>query len=206
MLCLKELQLRAALFRSVHSYFTRADFLHVDTPVRHPVLIPESNITPISSGKWFLQTSPEICMKRLVATGCEKIYQICPCFRKEERGRRHLEEFTMLEWYRRGGNYLDLMTDCEALICYIAEDLLGFCRQIAEEALVDMEILDNMHYLAVPWQRLTVKNAFINWSPVTLDKALVDDCFDEILVEYIEPESVKLNIENDNSFYYEFYF
>ncbi len=123
MLDLPGLHIRAALFRLVRQFFSDRGFLEVDTPVRLPVTIPESNITPLRAEDHFLQTSPELCMKRLLAAGCSKIFQICPCFRKGEHGSRHLEEFTMLEWYRTGADYHQLMSDCDALLFFIASGL-----------------------------------------------------------------------------------
>ena len=80
------LQKRAALIHSIRSFFHNRDYLEVDTPVRLPVLIPEACNEPVESGNHFLQTSPEICMKRLLAeAGCQKIFQICKCYRKNER-------------------------------------------------------------------------------------------------------------------------
>lgn len=55
-------------------------------------------------------------MKKLLAAGMDQIYQIGPCFRDGEKGRRHNPEFTMIEWYRRGATYLDIAADMEALI------------------------------------------------------------------------------------------
>ena len=114
--------MRAALLRLVRSFFLGLGFLEVDTPVRQPVIIPERNIIPLQSGSWFLQASPELCMKRLLAAGCERIFQICPCFRAGEKGRLHLEEFTMLEWYRTDADYYDLMADCEDFLRYVEEN------------------------------------------------------------------------------------
>ena len=53
-------------------------------------------------------------MKRLLAAGYPRIFQICKCYRRGERGGRHLPELTMLEWYAAGRTYRQLMTDCEA--------------------------------------------------------------------------------------------
>lgn len=174
--------MRAALMSSIRSFFVSQGFLEVDTPVRQPVLIPERYIEPLHSDGAYLQTSPEICMKRLLASGCSKIFQICPCFRKNEHGRRHLEEFTMLEWYHSGENYHRLMDDCEELLRFLAGQIN------------DMQNPADMNYTAFegfdltsPWERITVENAFKKLSPQTLAQALKNDCFDEILVEYIEP-------------------
>ena len=91
-------------------------YLEVETPFRIPAPAPEAQIDAIPSAGWFLQTSPELCMKRMLAAGYERIFQICRCWREGERGARHLSEFTMLEWYRAGTDYLGLMEETEALV------------------------------------------------------------------------------------------
>lgn len=168
----ERLQLRAAYYRAIRSFFYQQDFLEVDTPVRQKILIPERYIRPIEAEGELLQTSPELAMKRLLAAGCTRIFQICPCFRKNEIGRLHLEEFRMLEWYRTGVGYLQLMADCEALFGHLAATLPR------------LRAFD----LATPWSRITVSEAFASYSPISLEKALKEDLFDEILVSHIEPE------------------
>jgi lysyl-tRNA synthetase class 2 len=183
MLSLEGLHVRGALFRSIRSFFHSQNFLEVDTPVRQPVLIPESNIQPIQAGNCFLQSSPEQCMKRLLARGCRKIFQICPCFRGNERGRHHLEEFTMLEWYRVAGDYHDLMVDCEKLLQHVFTELSGDSqtgRGVSGSCLGTMTLDE-------PWERVSVGESFRKYSPVALNTALSEDRFDELLVEYIEP-------------------
>jgi elongation factor P--(R)-beta-lysine ligase len=187
MLSLPELHMRAALLFFVRSFFSGLGFLEVDTPVRQPVIIPEKNIVPLRSGSWFLQASPELCMKRLLAAGCEKIFQICPCFRAGERGKLHLEEFTMLEWYRTGADYSDLMADCEALLRYISENY--WAKFLDQRSLLCKSKFfgsDAFHLTGV-WQKLTVEEAFASYSPIPLAQALETGRFDEILVEDIEP-------------------
>ena len=88
----KNLLRRAEVLSLIRAFFRAQGFLEVETPVRIPVPLPEAHIEPIESEGWVLQPSPEICMKPLVAAGCERIYQICKCFRKGERGRRHLPD------------------------------------------------------------------------------------------------------------------
>jgi lysyl-tRNA synthetase class 2 len=126
------------------------------------------------AGDWFLQASPELCMKRLLAAGCTKIFQICKCFRRHERGVCHLPEMTLLEWYRTDADYRDLMTDCEGLLHSLTA---GATLQINGQA-ID---------LTPPWPRLTLGAAFERYAPITLDQALIEDCFEEILVCDIEP-------------------
>jgi len=104
-----KLKQRAALLAGVRNFFTDRGYLEVETPIRIPAPAPEAHIESFDSQGWYLQASPEICMKRLLAQGHEKIFQIAKCFRRDERGERHLTELTMLEWYARDETYIDLM-------------------------------------------------------------------------------------------------
>jgi lysyl-tRNA synthetase class 2 len=171
-LTLERLYLRAAFFHSIRSFFHSQGFIEVDTPIRQPVIIPEANIVAMESDGQFLQSSPELCMKRLLASGCDKIFQICPCFRKGECGSLHHEEFQMLEWYRNGVDYQALMTDCEDLLRFVSRTL-GLFKGIE---------------LSKKWQRITVAEAFTSYSPISVEEAVATDSFDEILVEHIEPQ------------------
>ena len=176
----KGLRKRAALIQAIRRFFVDRDYIEVDTPVRLPVLIPEAYNEPVESGNCYLQTSPEICMKRiLAATGCQKIFQLCPCFRKNERGDLHLPEFTMLEWYRTHCDYHALMDECEELVKYL--DKIDGQRQHLAFQGKDID-------LTKPWMRLSVEEAFRRYAPVTLAAALADNSFDEILCKNIEPE------------------
>ena len=178
------LHMRAALFRLIRAFFYDQGFLEVDTPLRQPVFIPESTIVPLAADGQYLQTSPELCMKRLLANGCTKIFQICPCFRKGETGRLHMEEFTMLEWYRSGADYLDLMSDCEELLRFIAQDIeFNYLSDSDKQGPRSFSKTD----VASDWQKIRVADAFERFSPVSLADALEKDQFDELLVEYIEP-------------------
>ncbi|MBP1752075.1 MAG: tRNA synthetase, class [Geobacteraceae bacterium] len=150
----------------------------MDTPLRIPAPAPESHIDAIPSGTWFLHTSPELCMKRLLASGFERIFQICPCWREGERGNLHLPEFTMLEWYRSGSDYRDLMDECESLLTGIAP-LAGHGGTICFRGC--------SINLALPWERITVQEAFTRYAAVSMEEALEGDCFDEVMVTDIEP-------------------
>ena len=174
----RTLQLRAGLIQNVRLFFFNRGFLEVETPVRIPAPAPEENIEALPSGGWFLQTSPELAMKRLLAARYPQIFQICKCFRAGERGRMHLPEFTMLEWYVEGFDYQRLMNQCQEMITAVAK-ASGFPNDIIRQ--------NRKINLDPPWEKITVEESFRRYSSVTLAEALQKDKFDEILVEYIEP-------------------
>ena len=171
------LQTRARLIQCVRDFFIRRDFLEVETPVRIPSPAPEEHIEAIRSEDWFLQTSPELAMKRMLAAGYPRIFQISKCFRAGERGRLHLPEYTMLEWYVAGFDYRELMTQCEGMIWSVT-------REMNLEVFVRQGIKIQAD---PPWERVTVAQAFSRHAPVSAEDALVRDKFDEMLVEHIEP-------------------
>lgn len=172
------LQLRAGFIERLRRFFIQQGFLEVETPLRIPSPAPEEHIEAIPSGSWFLQTSPEICMKRLLAAGYPRIFQICKCFRADERGSRHLPEFSMLEWYVLQYDYRKLMDQCEDLLKSAFRDM-GHSGKIVWQN-------QTIHWLP-PWERITVADAFSRYAPVSLPDALAGDRFDEVLVEHVEP-------------------
>lgn len=174
----RTLQLRAELIQSIRNFFIENNFLEVETPVRIPSPAPEEHIEAISSDNWFLQTSPELCMKRLLSAGFPRIFQISKCFRSAERGSKHLKEFTMLEWYVAGFDYHQLMDQCEAMLISVFKNI-GHDKSITWQ--------NKKIRLATPWGRVSVADAFLKYAPIAMQEALNQDKFDEIMVEYIEP-------------------
>ena len=172
------MQARARLIQSIRLFFIHHGFLEVETPLRIPSPAPEENIEALPSGNWFLQTSPELCMKRLLSAGYPRIFQISKCFRQSERGDKHLPEFTMLEWYVAQFNYHQLMDQCQTMLLALCDDM-GIGKNIVWQ--------NKQINMAPPWERISVTDAFLKYSPVTLEKALAQDKFDEVLVDYIEP-------------------
>jgi len=154
------LQRRALIYHFTRAFFEEQGFLEVETPIRVPAIAPELHIAPFESEGWFLSTSPELYMKRLLAAGYDKLFQISHCFRKGERGRWHNPEFTLLEWYRTGANHMQMIQDTEKLVITLADRLgLGSVIQYRGKS-ID---------LTLPWQRITVSNAFLNvagWNPI----------------------------------------
>ena len=115
------LRLRARVLRAVRAYFDAQGVLEVETPAlcAHTVTDPsiESLVSHDGTGRaWFLQTSPEFAMKRLLAAGSGSIYQITRAYRDGERGRHHDMQFSILEWYRIGFDHHRLIEDVDALL------------------------------------------------------------------------------------------
>ncbi|GFO59923.1 EF-P lysine aminoacylase GenX [Geomonas silvestris] len=168
------LERRGAIFDNIRAFFRERGYLEVETPFRIPAPAPEANIDAIPASGWFLHTSPELCMKRMLAAGYQRIFQICRCWRAGERGVRHLSEFTMLEWYRAGTDYLGLMDETEELLRAVA----GAACLRYRGCSID---------LSQPSERLSVAEAFARFSTTTPEAALADGSFDEVMVERIEP-------------------
>jgi lysyl-tRNA synthetase class 2 len=168
------LEARARIVQAIRAFFMAQDFLEVETPQRIPVNAPELHIDAMRSGAWSLHTSPELCMKRLLAAGYPRLFQICRVWREGERGRRHLPEFTLLEWYRSDADYLTLMDDCEALL----RALVPAGSLPVRDATID---------LTAPWLRLSIAEAFSAYASLPLAQALAEDRFDEILSSEVEP-------------------
>ncbi len=112
---LQSLKKRAGILRDIRKFFDDQHFFEVETPLLshdtvvdrhiHPISISKQDVTGASADsdvRFWLQTSPEFGMKRIVSAGANAIYQIGKSFRQAEAGGRHNPEFTMLEWYRVG--------------------------------------------------------------------------------------------------------
>jgi lysyl-tRNA synthetase class 2 len=107
---------RARMLGRAREFFAAKNVLEVDTPIMSRFAVTEPNIESLvvrsaAEPELFLQTSPEYKMKRLLAAGFGDIFQICKVFRDGELGRRHLPEFTMVEWYRLGFELKDMLQE-----------------------------------------------------------------------------------------------
>ncbi len=122
------LRRRAELLTELRSFFAGRGFLEVETPLLCRDSVVDLHIDPFAvevsqppGETWWLQTSPEFCMKRMLAAGATAIYQVTRAFRQGEIGRWHNPEFTMIEWYRCG----DDMRAGMALLAELAQALLS---------------------------------------------------------------------------------
>ncbi len=111
------------MMRRVREYFESSNALEVETPALSHAAASDTQIesfgiatSRISARPLYLHTSPEFCMKRLLAAGYPDIYSICRVFRDGEAGRRHQPEFTMIEWYRLGMSLNEIIGDTLQLI------------------------------------------------------------------------------------------
>jgi len=123
------LKRRAAMLAAVRTFFSARGVLEVETPILSGAATTDPQLESLAThiagvpGDFYLQTSPEHHMKRLLAAGSGDIYQICKVFRDEQRGRWHNPEFTMIEWYRVGFDDAALMDEVEALVGALLEPL-----------------------------------------------------------------------------------
>lgn len=178
---------RSAIIQEIRSFFLQRNFLEVDTPVLHLAPVPEAFIELFATGPYLLQASPEYLMKRLVAREIGPIFQLARCFRKNETGRHHLQEFLLLEWYRPG-SYLDLMADCRALLLHLQQTTTRTLRMCAPTAAATPLFLRrDFRCDKDPWPSCTVADAFRRHSDITPEEALRQCLFEEILSRDIEP-------------------
>jgi lysyl-tRNA synthetase class 2 len=163
--------IREKVLTSIRAYFVREKFHEIETPIliaRPPaesyldvfettLLNRQRKPTP-----GYLSTSPEVPLKKLITAGIGNCYSLTKSFRNmETQSNLHNPEFTILEWYRIGADYTDIMKDCEELLRIIA----GGDSLIYQNKKID---------LTSPWERLTVAEAFKKYADVNFN-----DFFDE---------------------------
>lgn len=156
---------RSEFLRAMREFFYAAGFIEVETPVKIHAPAPEEYIESVQSEGDFLRTSPELAMKVLLSQGCEKIFQIGSCFRANEHGRKHLEEFTMLEFYAVKWDY---------------RQLAEFTAAMLKSAAGNNPVFSSHNFI-------TVDEAFRRYAGVSAFEADADDTFDELMVTKVEP-------------------
>lgn len=148
-----ELKLRANVLNNIRAFFAERDVMEVETPLMCHTSVTDPFIGSIPAlyqphpsepaKRFYLQTSPEYAMKRLLAAGSGSIFQLCKAFRQGEHGRWHNPEFTMLEWYRLGFDHLQLMNETDALIQLILgtepSDKITYHDLVAQQLGLDVD-------------------------------------------------------------------
>lgn len=173
------LKRRAKIVAAIRSFFDGLGFVEVETPVRIAAPAPEPHIDcpavmPCAADEsaTYLRASPELQMKRLLAAGMDRIYQIGPCFRDGERGARHNPEFTMLEWYRKNEDYLAILSDMEAMF----RRLRSLFPLEGASPVADFK-----------FKKLSVREAYLRWAGWDPWKSWNQDRFDFDMAVKIEP-------------------
>ncbi|MFM9058772.1 MAG: amino acid--tRNA ligase-related protein [Planctomycetaceae bacterium] len=189
------LELRQRVRRAVRDVFDGLGFLEVDTPVLATEVLPEAHIDPIPVGAdgsgrttHYLQASPELLMKRLLAAGSGPIWQFARSFRAGEVGRQHDVEFVLLEWYAPG----TALDDTAALLDRICGATLGTCgieRVSCSDAFLAHAGVDPL--AASPAEMLAALDGAGVAIPASL-AALPEDqrrdrAFDLLLAEVVQP-------------------
>ena len=166
----ENLHKRAEIIRDIRRFFEQQDYLEVETPILQQSPGMETHVHAFSTEKicphleqktpYFLQTSPEFAMKKLLVADMGKIFQLCKCFRNAEDSPNHSVEFTMLEWYHPLCDYTDLMREVMAMIRYVCKTPIVW-RDMSCDVLRD-------------WDVLSVSEAFLKYAGIDLDKYLDD--------------------------------
>lgn len=176
----RNLRLRHQASRAVRRYFDEQDFVEVETPL----IVPSPGLdlhldafeVPYRDESRYLITSPEYQMKRVLAGGLTRIYQLARCFRKGEVGARHEPEFTLIEWYRAFAGSADVMSDTEQLVAFVAKATLG------------TTVLPCGVDVAPPWPRRRIADVFEEYAKVTVESVLPDEeRFFRLYVDEVEP-------------------
>jgi lysyl-tRNA synthetase class 2 len=202
---------RSAITRATRAWFDEQGFTEVETGI---LQVSPGNETHLHAPRTelvgadgqqltrYLRTSPEFACKKLLAAGETRIFEFARVFRDRERGRLHLPEFTMLEWYRAKASYDAVMADCIVVIAHAAQ-ATGIGRFSYRGSIADP--------FAEP-ELLTVAAAFERFAGVDLLATIADgrgdrarlaaaagqrvritdddtwsDIFSKVLVEHVEP-------------------
>ncbi len=168
---------RSELFRAIRDFFYRNGFIEVETPVKIHAPAPEEYIESVRAEGDFLRTSPELAMKELLSEGFDRIFQIGSCFRANESGRRHREEFTMLEFYARGMEYREQALFTAGFVAEAARRLFGREKITYRGNPVDLG----------QYEFITVNEAFLKFAGMSAAEADGKELFDELMVTRIEP-------------------
>jgi elongation factor P--(R)-beta-lysine ligase len=156
----------------VRVFFKEQGFFEAQTPALVAAAGQEPYLSPFrvdflneKNNKYqgFLITSPEYSLKKLLAGGFDKVFELARVFRQNESfGGTHNPEFTMLEWYRQNSDYRQIMKDTEDLFCFLAQKTKNSLVISYQGQKID---------LTPPWPRLTVRDLFLKYAVVDLDKA-----------------------------------
>ncbi len=179
------LRQRGELLERIRRFLAERGYLEVDTPCLYPQTVIDRHLEPVAvrlrDWTWFLQTSPELCMKRLLAAGSGPIFQIAHAFRAGEVGHLHRTEFTIVEWYATGKNYHELMDE----VADLASAVLGLqhvSRMSYREAFLEYAQVDPFSAGTATLARLAARRGLC--APERHDR---DELLDFLLATAVQP-------------------
>lgn len=175
------LEARSRALSTIRGVFRRGGFVEVDVPLRVRMPGQDLHVDALTAEGGYLATSPEHHMKRLLAGGMPRIYQLAHCFRAEEQGALHEPEFMMLEWYRAFAGQDAIIQDTERVVCAVVKELAGRER---------VDVAGRRVSVRRPFERMTVRDAFRRFAEEPDAVALAErdeDRFFELLVDRVEP-------------------
>ncbi|MDO6426147.1 elongation factor P--(R)-beta-lysine ligase [Thalassotalea sp. 1_MG-2023] len=188
---------RAEVIHQIRSFFYQKGVVEVETPLLSQGTVTDRYMEAFStqpngtapSPTYYLQTSPEFAMKRLLSAGYKDIYQLCKAFRDEEQGRYHNPEFTILEWYRVGIDHRELMKEVDALLMSVlackSSEIITYRNIFINELAIDplLASVEQLKHL------LYEKGVEGDWIVNEVDK--------DILLQVLFSECIEKNIGQD---------
>ena len=202
---------RSAITKATRGWFEQQGFTEVETAILQVspgneihLHAPRTELIAADGGRAtrYLRTSPEFACKKLLAAGETKIFEFARVFRDRERGRLHLSEFTMLEWYRANAAYEAVMADGIVLIAH-ATQATGIGQFSFRGSTADPFAEPEMLAVAVAFERFAGIDLLATIVDGEGDRAKLaaaagtkvrvaaddtwSDIFSKILVEYVEP-------------------
>jgi lysyl-tRNA synthetase class 2 len=165
--------IRSQTIQAIREFFTRHNYLEVETPMMHSIpggasakpFITHHNALDM---QMYMRIAPELYLKRLVVGGMEKVFEINRNFRNEGLSTRHNPEFTMIEFYEAYRDYKYLMDFTEKLFTEVARKVLGTTVISYQGRELD---------LSKPFHRLTMTQAIQKYHPQFTDAQLNDRDF-----------------------------
>ena len=161
--------LRQKIVSSIREFFQQKNFLELFTPILQPAVIPESYTDIFSTSLYdrnlkkstrFLIPSPEVSVKKMIAAGLIRGYEITHCFRNRESGSNiHHYEFTMLEWYRTQAVYMDILKNFQNLLLFVAQTINGIKLLVYGKKKMD---------LSLPWKKISMNQALEKHAGISL--------------------------------------
>lgn len=168
---------REKVIDAIRAYFKGEGFHEAEVPLLLPapstepfLEVFETKLKDDNGNEWqgFLPSSPEFALKKLLSAGSGSVFTVTKSFRNGEgRSSRHNPEFTILEWYKTPGDYMDVAADFEKLMLYIAQKV-----RPTRSHLEGLKYQGKEYSLKVPWEKISVAEAFENYAGIDTETML----------------------------------